>query len=136
MGGGNGLIQPEVLPRCPSPATDSEWEVTNCLLLSRGRLTSPWILLQPVAQGGRGQERRWGCGVGSARAPTDQWPLLPSISKPSDTVIYGSIIFYCCRYSRLESTSCRSRVLSIIAAISQVVKAINRGIRPILESHY
>lgn len=28
------------------------------------------------------------------------------------------------------------RVLSIIAAISQVVKAINRGIRPILESHY
>lgn len=61
---------------------------------------------------------------------------LPSISKPSDTVIYGSIIFYCCRYSRLESTSYRSRLLSIIAAISQVVKAINRGIRPILESHY
>jgi len=44
---------------------------------------------------------------GQAGAPANRSPLLPSISKPSDTVIYGGVIFYRCRYWRSASTSCR-----------------------------
>lgn len=87
-------------------------------------------------RGGRGQRGGGGEEGGQAGAPRKRWPLRRCISRQSDTVIYGGVIFYCCRYWRWQSTSRASRVLSIIAAISQVVKAINRGIRPILESHY
>lgn len=125
-----------------APAPDSQWEVTDGLRLALPTFTHPSQLarrgLTPLDQllslegpwvGGKG---RSGQGTGHPDAPREGRRVRPNM------VIYWSVMVCGRWFVEVKSISCRSQVLSIITAISQVKASeqVYGGWGLILDGHY